>query len=269
MVRIAHGFTLGFFAPLRAAGAILTTPALLLLAAVPLAINIGLYILFFRYGADGLEAWINQTLHSFTGGYPAWAVSVSHFILKILGWLLLLLTAMLTFTLVSGLVSAPFNDALSRAAIRRHRKKFSTSPKEPGEEPRKGPSIPQTIGLELRRMIVLIVGGVFAFAMGLIPMLQLPALFLGALLVSFEYFGYPISHHSSRLSTVAGFTLRHPMVSLGFGTFLLLIMAVPFASAIYIPLAVVGGSTVYADLLLLDSKKPGASGNVDKKNQLS
>ncbi|MBI3543297.1 MAG: EI24 domain-containing protein [Deltaproteobacteria bacterium] len=251
MFGIIEGFWRGFWAPLQALKMIVTSPRLLSLVAVPLAVNIGIYLLFFHYAAhyldDGIAAWGVRMAQA----VPHWLLSVSVFALKILSWLALALVAALTFTFVSGLIAAPFNDALSKAAMRLRLKETGAH----FAVPEVRHPISTTVWLELKRISILVVGALVALILGLIPLLQLPALALGALIVSFEYFGYPISHRSSSLTPVAYFTVRHPAVSLGFGSFLLLIMALPFTSLVYIPLAVVGGTMLYADLA---AKTPSA-----------
>jgi len=237
-----QSFSRGFFAPFTALKMILKSPRMLLLVAVPLAVNIALYILFFKYGSDWIAVQIAATTGRLATVLPHWALTISTWALKILGWLLLGLAAALSFTLVSGLVSAPFNDSLSRAAV--NTRIF------PKKSAVLSHGIGTTLWLEFKRIIVLVVGGICAFTIGIIPFLQIPALLLGASLVAFEYFGYPISQRSHKLTSVAAFMARYPFVSLGFGSFLLLMMALPFTSIIYIPLAVVGGSILYADLTI-------------------
>jgi CysZ protein len=243
MFGIAKGFWMGFGAPLRAIGMILKSPRMLALITVPLSVNIALYVVFFHYGSNYLGELVTMSTASMAHTLPPALVSVSGWALKILGWLILALAAALTFTFVSGLVAAPFNDSLSRAALNARLRQMGSGSSAHEKYP-----VTETIGLELKRMLVLLAGAIVAFVLGIIPLLQLPALALGAFLVSFEYFGYPLSHRTRSLWPVALFTLRHPAVSLGFGAFLLLIMALPFTSILYIPLAVVGGTVLYADL---------------------
>lgn len=244
MFRFGHGFWMGFWAPLQALRLILTSPRLLSLVAVPLGVNIGLYLIFFGYGVQALHQQISIFQAHYATALPGWLLSISVVSLKFLGWALIALTAAFSFTFVSGIISAPFNDSLSKATYKIRLTQIG----------RATPSHPNAFGvksivkLELKRILILALGAVLATLLGLIPLMQLPALGIGALLVSFEYFGYPISHRSPRLAPVALFTLRHPAVSLGFGSFLLLMMALPFASLVYIPLAVVAGTTLYVDL---------------------
>lgn len=214
------------------------------LTLVPLSVNIALYVLFFRYGSNYFDSVITSWLSHMAQALPAWMVTLSKWGFKLLAWVMLATAAAISFTFISGLVSAPFNDHLSRAALRSRLKALGRSDAFSRSEQ----NLLITIKLEAKRMVILVLGALLAFLIGLIPLLQIPALVLGAWLVAFEYFGYPISQRSTKLAPVALFTLRHPAVSLGFGCFLLLIMALPFTSIVYIPLAVVAGTVLYADL---------------------
>lgn len=243
MHQASTGFWRGFWAPLNALKMIAGSPRLMSLVAVPLAVNIALYTLFFVYGANTLTSLVASFSTHYAQTLPPWLLSISTVSIKIMGWLVLALAAALSFTFISGLIAAPFNDSLSRATMQIRLKQTGAAFPTPGH----APNIGATVRLELKRMVILILGGASAALLSIIPLMQLPALMLGSLLVSFEYFGYPIAHRSSSLFPVFGFTLKHPSVSLGFGCFLLLMMVLPFASLIYIPLAVVGGTTLYAD----------------------
>lgn len=253
MFGFTTGFWKGFWAPVNAVKLIIRSSTMLALVAVPLAINIFLYALFFHYSAQYLDTMITDWLTRMAATMPAWIVDVSRIGLKIISWLTLALVAAISFTIVSGIVSAPFNDHLSRAALKARLKELgATLPGVPTDL-----TMGKTIKLEIKRMIVLVLGTLVAIIIGLIPLMQIPALMLGACIVSFEYFGYPISQRSEKLSSVIYFTLRHPAISLGHGTFLLLIMALPFTSVFYIPLAVVAGTSLYIDATL--AKLPAAA----------
>ena len=252
MFGFGTGFSKGFWAPWQALKMILRSPRMFTLVAIPLAINIALYAMFFHYSAGYLDNLVSGWLEQMMQTMPLWLVTVSRYGLKIITWLFLGLVAAITFTIVSGIISAPFNDHLSRAALKA--RLYELGATLPGVATNL--SISQTIGLELKRMTILIVGTVIALLIGLIPLMQVPALAIGAAIVSFEYFGYPISQRSAKLGPVFWFTFRHPGLSLGMGTFLLLMMALPFTSVLYIPLAVVAGTTLYVDHVV--STKPQA-----------
>jgi len=240
-------FWLGFWAPLRALKLVFTSPVLFSLLIIPLAINVGLYIVFFYHGSEYVSTYIQSWNEQIATSLPAWAQSlgvVLTWILRLLGWLVLLVVAALSFTLVSGLICAPFNDLISKQTSRL-REKSTTQTNSPIETKI---YFLDTIKLELRRLLILIVGGTIAFGIGLIPLLQVPAMALASFLISFEYFGYPIARRTSSLSPVWSFTFKNFSTSIGFGGFLLLMMAIPFASVFYIPLAVIAGTLLHDDL---------------------
>lgn len=243
VTQLVLGFWQGFWAPLRALKVIAFSPRLLVLLAIPLAINLGLYVIFFTYGSAYLATHIAALTAYLATMSPAWLVGISAIALNIIGWLALALLAALSFTFVSGALLSPFNDAVSRVTVRIHAEKLGVTLPAPLEL-----SIVRTVWLELKRLTVLIVGGLATLLLGLVPFLQIPALAIGALLVSFEYFGFPLSQRTSSLAEVGLFVGRNKAVCLGFGSFLLLLMALPFTAIVYIPLAVVGGSLLYVEL---------------------
>ncbi|MGE4234272.1 MAG: EI24 domain-containing protein [Bacteriovoracia bacterium] len=231
-------FWKGFWSPLRALKLILTSPGLFGLVLIPLLINAVLYAAFFYYGAHYLDGLVGSANQYFITKLPESLAMTSTWILKVLSWISLIVVAAISFTIVSGIIAAPFNDLLCRKTIKLLK----------GNVPKNEASIGQTIGLEVRRTALLLVGGLFSLILGIIPLMQLPALALASILLSFEYFGYPVSQTSPKISAALGFTLRHPFVSIGLGAFLLLLMAIPFASIVYIPLAVVSGSMLHTEL---------------------
>ncbi|HRK03153.1 MAG TPA: EI24 domain-containing protein, partial [Oligoflexia bacterium] len=208
------GFWMGFWAPLRAAKMILKDPKLLSLAAIPLALNIGLYILLFHWGSGQIDA-LNQSLVQWMATKtPAWLTTLASWFLSIAAWVSLVLLSVISFTFVGSILSAPFNDGMSkRVYVIKQREAL-----ERGSSLEALPGLPlgTSLRLEILRTGILLSGGLFALLVGLIPLLQLPALIMGAILLSFEYFGYPFAQKEPRLGPVWGFVFRHPMVSLGF-----------------------------------------------------
>lgn len=238
----------GALMPMRALALIARSPSLLGIVAVPLSLNLVLYVLFFHWGAHYLNEMITQALgaiHSWIPGWmPGWLASTlvwaMSWAIKITAWGLLILTAALSFSVVGGILAAPFNDILcKRTASLIQRGRAAPHALQA--------TTMQVIGLELKRTAILVILGLTALAVGIIPFLQLPAACLGACALAFEYLGYPISQHSHELRTVWAFIGRYPALSLGFGLSLLLMMALPFTSLFYIPLAVVGSTILYLE----------------------
>ncbi len=242
----------GFWSPLKSLLFILRSPSLLTLVIIPLTINIGMYYLFFSYGSAMLSSLIQSQLSSWSANLPQgmqWLIPLSQWSLKILSWLLLLLTSVITFTVVSSIVAAPFNEILSKQTEKLLSRKNSEGTNQFNLTPHQKISFLTSIQLELKRTFVLIAGGITAFLIGLIPLMQIPALMLAALLIAFEYFGIPISRKSTSLWAPTKFAIANFFSSLGLGSFLLIMMAIPMASILYIPLSVVSGTMLYCKQL--------------------
>jgi CysZ protein len=236
----------GLKVPFTAIKLIFTTPKVFGLILIPLIINLGLYILLFIHGSELMKSFINSFIEGWKSDLPAWASFlpfIASFALTLLSWILLILVSALSFTIISSIIAAPFNDYLSIQTEVAFRKKYNY----PALDSEIRASAMSTIIMEVKRSIVLIVGGIFTFILGLLPLMQIPAIILATYLISFEYYGIPFSRRTKNLFPVIGFTMKHPVLSFGFGGFLLLLMTIPFASIIYIPLAVVSGSILYVE----------------------
>ena len=243
LTRMIANFWEGFWAPLKSILLIIRSPSLFTLILIPLAINIGIYYLFFSYGAYWLTMFIQSVMASWSANIPPalnWIIPLTEWSMKILSWILLVLTSVITFTVVSSIVAAPFNDLLSKQTENVLAKiKGITLPETQ--------NIPfmQSIKLEIKRTSILVVGGIIAFLIGIIPLMQIPALMIAAMLISFEYFGIPLSRRNHSLWKPAQFTITNFSTSIGLGFFLLLMMAIPMASIAYIPLSVISATTLF------------------------
>lgn len=230
-----RNFIIGFKAPFFAVPFIVKNPKVTTLIIIPLAINIALYTLFFYFGSswiqNKLEIW-NSTISQTLPTWLDWLSPTLALISKIIAWILLLISAALSFTIVSGIIASPFSDHLSYQTEKSLTKKSTAQQL----------STVDVIKLETKRTMVLILGAIIAFILGVTPLIHFLGVILGSLLLSFEYFGYPISRESKKLSTVWFFVIRNIFLSMGFGMSLLLLMAIPLASIFYIPLAVVSGT---------------------------
>lgn len=229
-------FLRGFFIPLQALKFIFKKPSLAFLAAIPFFLNLTIYTVFVWYVQSQLGMLIQEILYRFPPWVPAWAAVLTQWIVKILVWLLLLLLSTFTFTLVGGILASPFNDMLTTKTLR-----LLGSNNKIAEL-----GVGQVVGLELKRSLVLFFVGVVAIFLGVVPFMQVPAFLLAAWIVAFEYFGYPVSKKSNSLSAIKLFMVKRPFLSLGFGSALVVMMALPLLGMVYIPLAVVGATLLYS-----------------------
>ncbi len=244
------GFVRGFKAPFRAIPFIFKAPSVLALVAVPLLINLVLYVALFWFAADAIKIVITTAVTSLSAHLPAWLVVVADWGMTITAWFTLLIVSAFTFTFVAGLLAAPFNDLLSR----RTTKIFAARRQSAGAQALAATtplslSFVTSMRMEFKRTIILLLGGGFAALMGIIPFFQLPAITLGAFVLTFEYVGYAIAQRSSSLWTVWAFVLKNPARTMCFGCALLLLMALPFVGIVYVPLAVVGATLLHDKLV--------------------
>lgn len=228
---------------------ILKSPSLLTLVAVPLLINLGLYVLFFVYASGWLAGQVPLWVGALPASTPPWLAGAALWFLKISAWVLLILISAFSFTVVGGILAAPFNDHLSRrTTVVRVKRGLLPASAAAG---RAELGFASAMVLEARRTVILVGGSVCALILGIIPFLQIPALILGSYVVAFEYLGYPMARRSSNLIDIWLFMAKNPVRSLGFGLSLLFLMALPLVGALYMPLAVVGGT------MLFDDSQPG------------
>jgi CysZ protein len=237
-------FIQGFKAPFRAAAFILKTPSVLALVAIPLAINFVLYVALFWYGGAALQSLVDQAMVMLSAKLPPWALTAADWFLRVTAWVSLLIVSVFTFTMVAGILAAPFNDILSRKTSKVLLTKRGRAVPAPVEL-----KFVQSMGMEFKRTLILLGLGGLALIMGIIPLMQFPALFLGGMVLAFEYLGYVIAQRSPSLWTVWGFIAKNPARAFGFGTALIVLMALPLVGVVYIPLAVVGGTMLHDELL--------------------
>jgi len=115
-MKIILGLKKGFFSPFQAVKIIFTTPSILIFVLIPLLINLALYFFLMKYGNFWLKNLSQNLLEDFQTKAPEWAQifkPIAEFGLKILSWLILLILTALSFTIVSSLIAAPFNEFLS------------------------------------------------------------------------------------------------------------------------------------------------------------
>lgn len=100
----------GLLAPWAALRLIGRNPRLWLHCLAPLAINLGLFALFFWFGYDRFVQWVKPLLPSGEG----WWWALAFYALAALAVVVLSLMVVFLFTVVGSLIAAPFLELLSR-----------------------------------------------------------------------------------------------------------------------------------------------------------
>ena len=232
----------GFSLPLRAASLVLTRPRLILWSAFPVAITIALYV----YALAGIRAWMQAHVLAWLTGVGldpnGWAalgvLALTHVVLFVIGGA--------TFSSVAVLLSSPFNDFLAESA-------------EPYAVPPLPPAAPATwrsrarlIAIDMAKTAAALTMAILTLLVSWVPFLDVVALTMTFLLLTFQFISYPQTRRGVRLGAGLKFLFRHFFACAGFGATLAILFAIPFISCFFLPLAVVGGT-------LLVARAPGSA----------
>lgn len=229
-----RSFWFGLTLPWAALRLILSRRSLLALSAFPLAVTIALYI----YAIQGAQSWAQHTIEAALAawGWADWTVWVAAVFVKIA----LFIAAALTFSISSSLVASPFNDFLAERTER-----HSTPPLPPTPGLGIGGQL-RLVGIDLMKTIAAGVAGLFALLLSLVPIVNLFAFGLTFLLIAFQYISYPQTRRGQTLRQSLAFLWHHSYACLGFGASIAFIFAIPLISTLALPIAVVGGTLLYA-----------------------
>lgn len=232
----------GFTLPFAAGKLIVGKPKLLLWSALPIVLTLALSI----WGV----AWVKAKLVAMSAtwlaaqGYApdSFAVQAAMVLLQIV----LFVVAAVSFSFLAGVVASPFNDFLAETA-----------------EPYAKPGLPAlrpeqtSVAWKIRAVwidivktavvttvqIGLVFIGVLAFWL---PGLNMIPFAIALWLMTFQFVSYPQTRRGEGFGVSVRFLMRHFFASLGFGSAVGILFAIPILSAFAFPLAVVGGTLLYA-----------------------
>lgn len=227
--------------PFQALRLILSNARLLVWSAIPIVITVALSIWGVAWVKAKLVALGTAWLASHGYAPDSWALQLAVVFLQIV----LFVVAAVSFSLLAGIVASPFNDFLAESTERYCRPAL---PLPPGAE---------TIRWKIRAVwiditktaiigaiqLVLILFGLLAFW---IPGLNLVPLLAAFWLFTFQFVSYPQTRRGETFGVSFRFLIRHAFASLGFGAVIGTLFAIPVLSAFALPLAVVGGTLLYA-----------------------
>jgi len=236
LFRPFRSFTFGFFLPLSAAKLIARKKSLLILSALPIGITLALYWFLIQSLQDWAKAGIHdliQKLGMDPNGWLAWLTALTF-------GLVLILVSAVTFAFSSSIVASPFNDLLAEKT-----ENFST-PVIRSETKITWRRQLQLIGIDLLKALAVGVASVTALLLSWVPVLNFFAFALMFYLMTFQYISYPQTRRGIGLLKGAQFIVLHPFASLGFGLSISLLFAVPLLGGFVLPLAVVGGTLLFA-----------------------
>jgi len=238
-------FSRGFFSPFHAARFILDHRRLIKYILIPFTINLIVFSLAIYFGLDFFNSFIT---HHIPQG-EAWYWFLLNYLLWIIAILLTAVLVFFTFAVIGSLVASPFNDILSEKteAILTGRQR---------EEPFRLSVFLQdarrTLFDETRKILLFVLVMVLLLLLNLIPVvgsLLYPILSAGLTIffLVVEYTGYTFTRKHLSFKDQRRYISQNKSLLFGFGTGLLLVLAIPLFQFLCIPLGVVGGTRICFD----------------------
>jgi CysZ protein len=208
-------------------------------SAVPIVLTLALSI----WGVAFVKAkLVGMGIHWLAGlGYSpdSFAVHAAMIFLQIV----LFVLAAISFSFFAGVIASPFNDFLAEAA-----EPFAIPPLPPAPSGVKGKLRAFLIDVVKTVAVTAIqIGLVFIGVIGFwLPGLNLIPFAAAFWLLAFQFVSYPQTRRGEGLRASVGFLGRHLFATLGFGATIGFLFAIPILSSFALPLAVVGGTLLYA-----------------------
>lgn len=235
---LLYGLTL----PLRALRLIVSQRSLLAWSLFPLVLTLALSIWGVSWVKSELMAY---GIHWLAGlGYSPESLTVQAALIFL--QIVLFALAAISFSFFATLFASPFNDFLSEATEPHC---APTLPKLPPEASRLRWKI-RAVWIDIVKSFLVTTLQLILIGIGLlaswIPGLNLIPFLLAFSLLTFQFVSYPQTRRGEDFRQSIRFLSRHSFASLGFGLSFGSLFAIPFVSAFALPLAVVGGTLLYA-----------------------
>jgi len=241
---LLYGFTL----PLAAFRLILSRKRLVAWSTFPIVLTLALSFWGVAYVKAKLVG-LGVTWLAGLGYAPdSFAVGAATIFLQIV----LFVLAAVSFSFFAGIIASPFNDFLAEAT-----EPFADPPLAPPRANLRGKIRAVLIdliktGVVTALQVILVLIGVVGFWLPGLNLIPFAAAFW---LLAFQFVGYPQTRREEGLRKSIGFLGRHLFATLGFGAAIGFLFAIPVVSSFALPLAVVGGTLLYAR-----SHEPAGSG---------
>lgn len=216
---------------------------------LPLTINIALFGGVIWYGAGQFSGFIDSLL-------PDW-LEWLHWLLWPLFAITVLVAAFYTFSLVANLIASPFNNLLAAKVERQ----FAATP--PAEQ---SLTFLTSLAHEVKKFLFLIAWAIPLGILFIIPGLNLlaPAAWLvfSAWMLALEYCDYAMANHGIPFEEQRRLLRGKTLLSLGFGSAVLVGTTIPLLNLFTMPAAVIG-----ATLLWLERYADTAAGSIPPERQ--
>ncbi len=231
-----ESFLFGFTLPFQSFGLIVRRPKLLAWSIIPILITVFFYVYLIAYVQSGAAQILSNALASHGINPEGWFAHLVIFLIKILAFII----SIITFSFVSSAVACPFNDFLAEASEGYTSPPLARIPSQGWLQ--KG----RLIALDLFKTGIATALNLIALLVSWIPLINILALIATFLIISFQFLSYPQTRRGQGVREGALFIVRNFFACVGFGASVSLLFAIPILSSLSLPLAVVGGTLLFA-----------------------
>lgn len=235
-------FILGFFYPFKCIKLFFTYPKLIVYSIVPMIINLIIYGTIFFYVYNLITSKSDDLLQPNDSNRIL--IEILSSFIRIIAFLLVLIICYFAFVIFGGIVSAPFNERISRHI---EEKKFGikTEIKLPFFK-----DIWISIREELKKLLFYFSIMIPLILIDFIPMIgSVITLVFGSLFSFFynalDYLDYPMTRKLIKFRTKLKIVLSKKALSFGFGAVSFLLTLIPVINVIFNPLLVASGTELY------------------------
>ncbi len=223
--------------------ALLNTPGLRRFVAMPLLINVLLFIGSIYVLAAQFSTMVNEWLSYL----PEWLMWLEWFF-----WVLFALSALMvvfyTFSILANIVASPFNSLLAEA-VEKH---LTGQPLPPGSSFMQAiKDAPVAIFDELRKLgyMAMLAIPVLILSFFLAPLAPFLWALFGAWMLALEYGDYPMGNNNMRFGEQRAKLRQNKLLSLGFGGATLAATMIPLVNFLVMPAAVAGATKLWVSHL--------------------
>ena len=194
---------------------------------------------------DAVWSLLPQSWHEATG-WVGGLLSALRWLIQLIAGILITLLGLVLVVVLSSVVAAPFNDALSEAVER-----ILTGESAPAFSlNRMMVDIVRTIRLELLKVLVyLAVVGPMFLASFLVPglgqIISLVGFALTVVYLGIDYVDWPAARRNWSVADRVAFARRQLPALAGFGTGVWLLLFIPLVNLLFMPAAVAGGTMLF------------------------
>ena len=236
----------GFFYPFRGIAFIAHHRRLLWILALPFSLNAILFSVFFWFAVP--RAWTGAS--GFLPGKDTWYGAIVYYVLIAVLAVLLAVVLIYAFTLLGNILLGPFNDLISEKVERIY---AGTGYEEAFSLKTVLADILRSIRVEIGKLLVYLAGLMLLLSLNLVPLVG--SVFSGSLIMVYtlyflgwEYIDYSMERWKYSLRLKLKTATANGSAFLGFGAGASLLLFIPLANLMAIPVCAIGATLLFCDL---------------------